>query len=137
MGEGLVFFPTSLFPAKAGTQTVTHRSESIIWIPAFAGNAADSIVGASPSPNPLPQGGEGFLILSPLPEGEGWVRALFYRLTPPQQPRYSGGQIVIMVQDLIGPQLRRRDLCIAKAEHHHGRASIAGGLDVSGAVPDH
>ncbi len=124
MGEGLVFCPTSLFPAKAGTQTVTHRSESKIWIPAFAGNAADSIVGASPSPNPLP-------------EGEGWVRALFYRLTPPQKPRYSGGQIVIMVQDLIGPQLRRRDLCVTEAEHHHGRASIAGGLDVSGAVPDH
>jgi hypothetical protein len=31
----------------------------------------------TPSPNPLPQGGEGFIILSPLPVGEGWVRALF------------------------------------------------------------
>ena len=35
----LFFLPTSLVPAKAGTQTLTHRSESIIWIPAFAGNA--------------------------------------------------------------------------------------------------
>jgi hypothetical protein len=30
----------------------------------------------TPSPNPLPQGGEGFTGLSPLPVGEGWVRAL-------------------------------------------------------------
>ena len=31
----------------------------------------------TPSPNPLPQGGEGLFLLSPLPVGEGWVRALF------------------------------------------------------------
>ena len=31
----------------------------------------------TPSPHPLPQGGEGLSVLSPLPEGEGWVRALF------------------------------------------------------------
>ena len=36
----------------------------------------------TPSPNPLPQGGEGFFFLSPLPEGEGWVRASFC-FTPP------------------------------------------------------
>ena len=28
-----------MFPAQAGTQTLTHSPESIIWIPAFAGNA--------------------------------------------------------------------------------------------------
>ncbi len=32
-----------------------------------------------PSPNPLPlKGREGLFFLSPLPEGEGWVRALFF-----------------------------------------------------------
>ena len=33
--------PTSVFPAQAGTQTLTHRWDSIIWIPAFAGNAVE------------------------------------------------------------------------------------------------
>ncbi len=37
----------------------------------------------TPSPNPLPQGGEGFFFLSPLPVGEGWVRALFVFLNKP------------------------------------------------------
>ena len=31
-----------MFPAQAGTQTLTRRRESTIWIPAFAGNAAVS-----------------------------------------------------------------------------------------------
>jgi|GEM_PF-2446456 len=45
----------------------------------------------TPSPNPLPQGGEGLNILSPLPVGEGWVRALFVFLNknpPPRLRRY-------------------------------------------------
>ncbi len=31
----------------------------------------------SPSPNPPPPWGRGLEPISPLPEGEGWVRALF------------------------------------------------------------
>ncbi|MEY4248735.1 MAG: hypothetical protein RJA87_368 [Pseudomonadota bacterium] len=33
-------------------------------------------VNLSPSPNPLPQGGEGFFCLSPLPVGEGLSEGL-------------------------------------------------------------
>jgi hypothetical protein len=33
--------PTSAFPAKAGTQTLTHWWDSIIWIPAFAGKSVE------------------------------------------------------------------------------------------------
>ena len=44
----------------------------------------------TPSPNPLPQGGEDLSVLSPLPVGEGWVRALFSsppkRKTAPEFP---------------------------------------------------
>jgi hypothetical protein len=37
----------------------------------------------TPSPHPLPlEGGEGFSQFSPLPVGEGWVRALFSFFTP-------------------------------------------------------
>ncbi len=44
--------------------------------------------GMTPSPNPLPQGGEGLFLLSPLPVGEGWVRALFFLST--RVPREGG-----------------------------------------------
>jgi hypothetical protein len=53
---------------------------------AFAENAAERTVDVSPSPNPLPQGGEGLSVLSPRPEGEGWVRALFQKPLP-HKPR--------------------------------------------------
>ena len=56
-----------MFPAKAGTQILSHHL---------------FVLGTSPSPNPLPQGGEGFSDLSPLPVGEGWVRALFFFRLP-------------------------------------------------------
>jgi hypothetical protein len=37
----------------------------------------------------VPQGGEGFFVLSPLPEREGWVRAFFYKKNPlPRLRRY-------------------------------------------------
>jgi|GEM_PF-4063557 len=36
-----------------------------------------------PSP---PEGGEGFIVLSPLPVGEGWVRALFVFLNKTLAP---------------------------------------------------
>jgi len=41
----------------------------------------------TPSPHPLPQGGEGFIVLSPLPMGEGWVRALFKMPLTPAGPK--------------------------------------------------
>ena len=44
----------------------------------------------TPSPNPLPQGGEGLFLLSPLPVGEGWVRALFVFLPLTRVPREGG-----------------------------------------------
>ena len=53
--------PSSAFPAEAGTQTLTHHLESMIWIPAFAGNAAERVVDEHPphsQPSP-PQGGKG------------------------------------------------------------------------------
>jgi len=55
---------------------------SVFRIPREGGENRGSI----PSPNPLPQGGEGFVFLSPLPEGEGWVRALF-KIPNPQTPQ--------------------------------------------------
>jgi hypothetical protein len=45
---------------------------------------------SSPSPNPLPQGGRGFIGSSPLPEGEGWVRALFVFLKQDPLPPLRG-----------------------------------------------
>jgi hypothetical protein len=40
---GIVVF-SSVFPAKAGTQTLTHRGEKRPgWIPAFAGNTAERV----------------------------------------------------------------------------------------------
>ena len=42
--------PSPVFPAQAGTQTLTHRLESMIWIPAFAGNAAQSVGMLPPTP---------------------------------------------------------------------------------------
>ncbi len=49
--------PSSAFPAKAGTQTLTHHLESIIWIPAFAGNAAERVVDEHPHFQPSPPKG--------------------------------------------------------------------------------
>ena len=42
--------PSPVFPATAGTQTLTHRLETKIWIRACAGNAAQSVWMLPPTP---------------------------------------------------------------------------------------
>ena len=76
--------PYPAFPAQAGIQTLTLWRVAARQTPAFAVSAADGEWMNTPSPNPLPQGGEGFVLLSPLPEGEGWVRDLLFY--PPNFP---------------------------------------------------
>jgi hypothetical protein len=71
LGEVARSPPHPALPAKAGTQTLTHHLESMIWIPAFAGNAAERVVDEHP---PLPT-------LSPSRGGEG------LRRSPPNENR--------------------------------------------------
>jgi hypothetical protein len=59
-----------MFPAQAGTQTLTHRPESIIWIPAFAGNTDERVFGKQ-GPHPtLSLRERAFLVLALAPLGE-------------------------------------------------------------------
>jgi len=54
--------------------------------PAVVGHAAERAVG-NPLTQPSPPGERGLEPISPLPEGEGWVRALFLRASLP--PRFA------------------------------------------------
>ena len=59
----------------------------------------------TPSPRPLPQGGEGFALLSPFSEGEGGVRALFPSFRVPRAGGDPEPYTQVRINDL-NPRLR-------------------------------
>jgi hypothetical protein len=70
-------FSVFRFPREGGDPDPFSVREGLGYILLFAGNAIERTRDdplTQPSP---PQGGEGFIVLIPLPVGEGWVRALF------------------------------------------------------------
>ena len=135
--RGLVCLP-SAFPAKAGTQTLSHSLDVTLYrviarrvapkqprgsslpvraspLGCFAALAMTRGWGRGyPLTQPSPPRGRGLEPKSPLPEGEGWVRAFFSSTPPTRLPREGGGPDPF-AQTGVGPLLRHCEAHRAEA----------------------